>query len=138
MDPTHTHSSFPPICHFTSSNLCLCVCSDSGDSLFLTQNPVTKPVRPPRPSRHGKRSDLAPLEDSEVESSSSSSQGESRTPTRTPRRNRRLPSYTFRFLSGNTREDGSASPEVALPAQKNRILHVRRNTTITYAGVSFL
>lgn len=121
------HSSCSAIRHFRTLKVCLCVCSDSGDSLFITQKEIPSPVRSARRHRHGKRSGLTPsrcLEESEVESSSSSSQEKSRTHKKTTRKKSSLPAYTFSVLADN-KSDG------LLPSQKNRILHVRRSTTLT-------
>lgn len=111
--------------------MCHCVCSDSGDSLFVTQKPVPDVVRSTRRRHHGKRSCLAYsryLEESEAESSaSSSSQEEPRTDKCSNRKKSCLPKYTFSFLPGNRPED------TALPAQKNRVLHVRSALTYTLA-----
>lgn len=90
--------------------------SDSGDSLFITQKETPAPVRSAR--RNWKRSGLTSsscLEESEVESSSSLGQKESRTQKKTARKKITLPVYTFSFLADNE-YDG------ALPFQKNRVL----------------
>lgn len=122
------HSSSPAIRPFRTLKMCLCVCSDSGDSLFITQKEIPSPVRSARRHRHGKRSAATSsrcLEESEVESSSSSSQEESTTHKKTTRKKNSLPIFTFSVL-GDNKSDG------LLPSQKNRILHVRRNTALTH------
>lgn len=111
--------------------MCRCICSDSGDSLFVTQKPVPDDGRLPRRRRHGKRSCLAYsryLEESQAESSaSSSSQEEPRTDKCSNGKKSCLPKYTFSFLAGNRPKD------TALPAKKNRVLHVRSALTYTLA-----
>ena len=120
------HSSCSAVSYFRTLKIYLCVCSDSGDSLFITQKKIPSPVRSAWRRRHGGSSDLTfsrCLEESEAESSSSSSQEESRSYRTTSRKKCSLPIYTFSVLADD-KCDG------LLPSQKNRILHVRGNTTL--------
>ncbi|XP_026185204.1 phoenix [Mastacembelus armatus] len=75
--------------------------SDSGDSLFITQKPVPKPVRSGKRQRYSVRSSsISPrlVEESEDDLSSSSSPDESSTDKKRRRKKFRLPKYSFPFL----------------------------------------
>lgn len=77
--------------------------SDSGDSLFITQNPVPAAVRSRRRHQNSFSSDLlSPTgrEESEDDSSSSASQNEFKLSKGKEKKINRLPKFSFPFLSG--------------------------------------
>lgn len=96
------------------------LCSDSGDSLFITQKPVPEAVRPKRrrsthPTHFIHRGDLTDQDDA----SSSSSDWESRTGKK-KKVVYRLPKFIFPFL-----QEGKSSQKKHVSTHRNKKLHVR-------------
>lgn len=111
-------------------DLCACVCSDSGDSLFLTQKQVPEAVRSGRRERLSLRSKpVSPrdLEGSDAGSLSSDSHEEPKTAK--DERNKKqtpissLPKFSFPFLSGRKLKGKARS--TGLFNVQNKALHVR-------------
>lgn len=105
-----------------SSDSYMCLYSDSGDSLFLTQKTGLEPVRTNKRRHCRSRSPTSArdLEESK-EDTSSSYQGESRTGQRKTGKKFRLPRHSFSFLT----EKKWKPKSTGLPTLENKKLHVR-------------
>lgn len=105
----------------------MCVCSDSDDSLFITQKPVPGAVRAGKRRRTG----FTSSPESEDDASSSASHGEPTAAGKGQRKKFRLPKYSFPFLS----EKKCGRRSRLLPVQQNTGLHVRITNDLTHAVV---
>lgn len=111
-------------------DLCTCVCSDSGDSLFLTQEQVPEAVRSGRREHLSLRSKpVSPrdLDGSDADSLSSDSHEEPKTPKDERYKKQpsisSLPKFSLPFLSG--RKLKGKARGTRLSSVQNKTLHVR-------------
>lgn len=102
-------------------------CSDSGDSVFITQRAIPQAVRSgrrPSPHQRSCRSSLGFLRESDASSSDSSKESE----TKTKRVKKELPKYKFPFLCGQ-----KWKPRDSLIAgDQNESLHVKMSQIYTF------
>ncbi|XP_077447598.1 aspartoacylase isoform X1 [Stigmatopora argus] len=98
----------------------LVIDSDSGDSLFLTQVPVTQPARSLTPPSSPRYIYETEWEEAERDTSSHSHDGHHHKPIRKKRaRETKLPKYSFLFLEGTTSKPRCTH----LSNEKNRKFH---------------